>query len=102
MLNILKNCVEHTPPGGRITISFTENALFTEIIIADNGNGIPREDLPHIFKRFYKGKNASEDSIGIGLALAQSIVTSQNGDIEARSVAEKGTQFRIKLYKQVV
>lgn len=102
VLNILKNCVEHTPPGGRVAISFTENALFTEIIIVDNGMGIPKEDLPHIFKRFYKGKNASEDSVGIGLALAQSIITSQNGDIEVKSKAGKGTQFHIKFYKQVV
>lgn len=102
VLNILKNCVEHTPSGGRIAISFAENVLFTEIIIADSGKGIPKEDLPHIFKRFYKGKNASEDSVGIGLALAQSIITSQNGDIEVKSAAGKGTQFHIKFYKQVV
>lgn len=102
ILNILKNCVEHTPQGGKVDISFTENALFTEIIIGDNGKGIPKEDLPYIFKRFYKGKNASEDSVGIGLALAQSIITSQNGDIEVKSEAGKGTQFRIKFYKQVV
>ena len=102
MINILKNCVEHTPEGGVITISFSENALFTEIIIADNGKGIPKEDLPYIFKRFYKGKNASEDSIGIGLAMAHSIITSQNGDIEVKSEKEKGTQFQIKFYKQVI
>jgi signal transduction histidine kinase len=102
LLNILKNCVEHTPEGGVITISFSENALFTEIVIADNGKGIPKEDLPYIFKRFYKGKNASEESIGIGLAMAHSIITSQNGDINVKSKQEEGTQFRIKFYKQVI
>lgn len=102
LINILKNCIEHTPQGGLIDITFSENALFTEIIIADNGKGIPKEDLPYIFKRFYKGKNASEDSIGIGLAMAHSIITSQNGVIDVTSKSEEGTQFRIKFYKKVI
>ncbi len=102
IINILKNCVEHTPTGGVITISFTENALFTEIVIADNGKGIPKAELPYIFKRFYKGKNANEDSVGIGLALAQSIITEQNGTIDVMSEEGRGTQFRIKFYKQVI
>ncbi len=102
VINILKNCVEHTPDGGVITISFSENALFTELIIADNGKGIPKEDIPYIFKRFYKGKNANTDSIGIGLAIAYSIITSQNGDIEVQSKEGEGTRFLIKFYKQVI
>ncbi len=102
VINILKNGVEHTPEGGAIAITFSENALFTEVIISDNGKGIPKEDLPYIFKRFYKGKNASEGSIGIGLAMAHSIVASQNGVIDVTSDGETGTQFRIKFYKQVV
>lgn len=102
IINILKNGVEHTPEGGTIAITFSENALFTEIVIADNGKGIPKEDLPYIFKRFYKGKNASEGSIGIGLAMAHSIVASQNGVIDVTSDSEKGTRFRIKLYKHVI
>lgn len=102
LLNIFKNCVEHTREGGKIAISFTENTLFTEIVIADNGEGIAKEDLSNIFKRFYKGKNAAEASIGIGLAMAYSIITSQNGDLEVKSAKGQGTQFRIKFYKQVV
>ncbi|MFK9090871.1 sensor histidine kinase [Bacillus salipaludis] len=102
IINILKNCVEHSPLGGSIAISFSENALFTEIIIADSGKGIAKEDLAYIFKRFYKGKNASEDSVGIGLAMAHSIITHQNGDIEVKSRNGEGTQFRIKFYKQVI
>ncbi|MFF2017711.1 sensor histidine kinase [Paenibacillus sp. NPDC058177] len=102
VLNILKNGVEHTQEGGTISITFSENALFTEIIIADNGQGIPKEDLPYIFKRFYKGKNASEGSIGIGLAMAHSIIASQNGVIDVTSDSGQGTQFRIKFYKQVI
>ncbi|WCR28736.1 HAMP domain-containing histidine kinase [Paenibacillus thiaminolyticus] len=102
LINILKNCVEHTEEGGAIAISFSENALFTEIIIEDNGKGIPKEDLPYIFKRFYKGKYASEGSIGIGLSMAHSMITSQNGVIDVASGKDKGTQFRIKFYKQVI
>ena len=71
-------------------------------MIADNGKGIPKEDLPYIFKRFYKGKNASEESIGIGLAMAHSIITSQNGDIEVKSEEGRAHSFDIKFYKQVI
>ena len=99
VLNILKNCVEHTPEGGEISISFAENALYTEVIIADNGKGIPKEELSYVFQRFYKGKNASEDSVGIGLALSHSIITSQNGDINIKSEKGMGTQFHIKFHK---
>lgn len=102
LINILRNGVEHTHEGGAIAITISENALFTEIVIADNGKGIPKEDLPYIFKRFYKGKNAGEGSIGIGLAIAHSIIASQNGVIDVTSNSEKGTQFRIKFYKQVI
>ncbi|UAL47764.1 HAMP domain-containing histidine kinase [Sutcliffiella horikoshii] len=100
LINILKNCVEHTPVGGNIFISFSENPLFTEIRVKDNGHGIPKEDLPYIFRRFYKGKNAGEDSVGIGLAMAYSIITSQQGDIEVRSEQGKGTEFHIKFYNK--
>jgi signal transduction histidine kinase len=102
LINIIKNCVEHTSQGGEISISFSENALYTEITISDNGKGIDKEDLPYIFKRFYKGKNASDDSVGIGLAMAHSIVTSQQGDIVVKSNKGVGTTFRIKFYKQVI
>jgi signal transduction histidine kinase len=102
LTNIVKNCLEHTGIGGELSVTFSENALFTEIVITDNGTGIEREDLPYIFKRFYKGKNASEDSVGIGLAMAHSIITSQNGDIIVDSTIGKGTRFQIKFYKQVI
>ncbi|WP_028545506.1 sensor histidine kinase [Paenibacillus taiwanensis] len=102
VINILKNGVEHTQEGGAISITFTENTLFTEIIIGDNGTGIPKEDLPYVFKRFYKGKYAAEGSIGIGLAMTHSIVANQNGVIDVRSNSVDGTEFRIKFYKQVI
>jgi len=102
LINILKNCVEHTDEGGEISISYYENALFTEISIRDNGKGIPKDDLPYIFKRFYKGKNANDDSVGIGLAMASSMIKSQKGDIEVTSEIGVGTLFQIKFYKQVI
>ncbi len=101
IINILKNCVEHTEDSGEISISFTENTLYTEISIRDTGKGISKKDLPYIFKRFYKGENAGEDSVGIGLAMAYSIIKSQNGDIEVVSEQNKGTTFQIKFYKRV-
>ncbi|MBT2759215.1 HAMP domain-containing histidine kinase [Mesobacillus foraminis] len=102
LINILKNCIEHTDEGGSIIISFLENALYTEIKIQDTGKGISKEDLPYIFKRFYKGKNAGEESVGIGLALSYSIIKNQLGDIEVQSEIGKGTAFLIKFYKQVI
>lgn len=102
LINIIKNCVEHTQEGGTIDLFFDENPLFTEIKISDNGSGIEKEDLPYIFKRFYKGKNASEESVGIGLAMAKSIITSQNGDINVTSRKNEGTCFNIKFYKVTV
>ncbi len=102
LINIIKNCVEHTPEGGEISVLYSENPLYTEIMISDNGKGIAKEDLPYIFKRFYKGKNAGDDSVGIGLAMAHSIVTSQKGDIVVNSQLGAGTTFRIKFYKQVI
>lgn len=102
LINIIKNCVEHLSDKNILEITFSENALYTEIIISDSGTGIPKEELPHIFKRFYKGKNANVDSIGIGLAMAYTIITSQNGSIDVESEVDNGTTFVIKFYKQVV
>ncbi|EOT23511.1 hypothetical protein C805_03175 [Eubacterium sp. 14-2] len=100
ILNILKNCMEHTPFGGCIKVSFSENTIFTEIIIEDNGDGFTPEDLPHLFERFYRGKNASLQSVGIGLALSRMIVLQQNGTLKAENRPEGGARFLIKFYRQ--
>lgn len=97
--NILKNCVEHNKDGGNIFIKYEENNLYTRISIKDEGEGIAKEDIKHVFERFYKGKNSSENSVGIGLALAKSIIEKNNGIVTCRSEEGKGTEFIIKYMK---
>ncbi|MCC3867202.1 sensor histidine kinase [Terrisporobacter mayombei] len=98
-VNIIKNCIEHTPQGGKISISYDQNPLYCEVVIKDSGEGIDKKDLPHIFKRFYKGKTSKEDSVGIGLAMSKSIIESQNGDIYVNSEKNEGTEFHIIFHK---
>lgn len=100
--NIGKNCMEHTENGGKIKVSAEENSIYSSIVISDNGAGIDRDDLPHIFERFYKGKNSSKGSVGIGLALSKQIIILNGGIIEAESIPMKGTAFKIRIYKKVV
>lgn len=100
--NILKNCMEHTPPDGDIWVTWQESPLFTELAIHDSGIGIAPEDLPHIFERFYRGQNSQSAGFGVGLSLARMIVTSQNGTVMAQNHPRGGSQFIIKFYKQVV
>ncbi len=102
LVNILKNCVEHTQEGGTVSISYTNNPLYTQIQIRDNGTGIAREDLPHIFERFYKGKNAGPDSVGIGLAMSKVILEQQGAVVFAESEVKKGTRFTVRFHKQIV
>ena len=100
--NVVKNCMEHTPNGGEIKITASENLLFSEIVITDDGIGIAKEDLPHIFERFYKSKNAGDKNFGIGLSLTRMIITNQNGVIKAENNAAKGALFTIRFYKGIV
>ena len=100
--NIVKNCMEHTLKGGRIEIDAAENALYSEIIIKDNGTGISPEDLPHIFERFYKGKDSDGKSFGIGLALSRMIITGQGGTVKAENRKPVGAMFTIRFYKGTV
>ena len=100
--NIIKNCMEHTPEGGKIEIEAVENALYTEIVIKDNGTGISKEDMPHIFERFYKGKDSDDKSFGVGLALSRMIITSQKGTVKAENRKPTGAMFSIRFYKGTV
>ena len=100
--NIIKNCLEHMQPGGELCIAANETTLYTAIIIKDDGCGIEEIDLPHIFERFYHGKDASTESVGIGLALAKSIIEKQRGKILVTSTVGVGTTFEIRFYKAIV
>jgi signal transduction histidine kinase len=102
LTNVVKNCVEHTPEGGTIEISYGANALYAEIIVSDDGEGIAIRDLPNIFNRFYRDANAGENSVGIGLALAKAIFNAQGGDIAVRSQLGVGTSFDIRVFRGVV
>ena len=106
LMNIVKNCMEHTPENGEIRICARENALYTEIVVEDNGAGIAKEDLPHLFERFYKGKNSSDKSVGIGLALAKMIINEQQGNVSAENAMKRGqvsgARFVIRFYKSVI
>lgn len=94
--NIIKNCVEHSESGTKISIKYGKNDLYSEILIEDQGSGIDPEDLKHIFERFYKGKNSSKDSVGIGLSLAKTIIEKDNGYITVESEMGKGSKFCIR------
>jgi len=99
-INIIKNAIEHTPRGGNINLELMGNPLYTRIIIQDTGEGISDVDLPNIFKRFYKAKTSKKtESIGIGLALAKSIIDAHDGVIEVRSKVSIGTRFTITFIK---
>lgn len=101
--NILKNCMEHTPEGGTISVTATQNPLYTLIRIEDSGTGIAKEDLPHIFERFYRGKHADTQSVGIGLALSRRIITAQNGTIQAGNKKDNnGAFFELRFYKSAI
>ena len=98
--NIVKNAIEHDAKN--IVLEILENQLYTQITIKDDGEGIDKSDLGHIFERFYKSKNSKSDSLGLGLAFTKSIIQNQEGDIKVKSSQEKknkGTTFFIKLYK---
>lgn len=97
--NILKNSIEHTSEYGTVEVNYSENKLYTRILIKDNGKGIDSDDLPHIFDRFYKGKNGSDDSFGIGLSLSKTIIEKEGGSITVKSTPNIGTIFTIKYLK---
>ena len=105
VINVMKNCMEHNA-GGTVHCSYGQNPLYTEIFIWDEGDGFAKEDIPHLFKRFYRGKNADAggnirgSGIGIGLALSKEIIEHQNGTIRAKNLPDGGACFEIRFYKQ--
>lgn len=113
--NILKNCMEHTPAGGCVSVRVTEDVLACRVRIEDTGPGIAESDLPHIFERFYRGSrdaNAAPSEVnpagvGIGLALSKSLVTAQGGTLTAENLRDEngnitGAAFNLVFFKAVV
>ena len=98
LTNILKNSIEHSYENNKVLIESSENNAYVKITVKDFGSGIAKEDINHIFERFYKGKDSDYDSIGIGLALSKSIIEKQNGKIRVES-SDDGTTFTIKYFK---
>ena len=98
IMNVLKNCIEHTPRGGAVHCDCEQNPLYTQIRIRDEGEGILEEDIPHLFERFYRGQRAAEGGIGIGLSIAKTILESENGMIRAGNLPEGGACFEIRIY----
>lgn len=113
--NILKNCMEHTPAGGCVSVRVSEDVLACRIRIEDTGPGIAESDLPHIFERFYRGSRDTDTAssevnpagVGIGLALSKSLVTAQGGTLTAENLRDEngnvtGAAFNLVFFKAVV
>lgn len=98
IMNLLKNCMEHTPKGTMVHCSYEKNPLYVQIRIWDEGQGFAKEDLPHLFERFYRGKNPKDNGIGIGLPLAKAIIEMQNGTIRTCNLLDGGACFEIRFY----
>ena len=97
LLNIVKNCMEHTPPEGTITIEVSQTAVSTEFVIRDTGGGIDPDDLPHIFERYYRGKDADSSSVGIGLSFTNTVVRKLGGTVKAENHPDGGAIFTVRL-----
>lgn len=94
--NIVKNALDHTGSGGKIHISWERTPAMFRILISDNGHGIAPEDIHHIFKRFYRSRNACHTSgVGLGLPLAKAIIEGQGGFLSVQSECPKGTTFTL-------
>lgn len=99
LTNIVKNCLEHSPAGSKVTATVQNSPLFLRLQIHDTGEGIAAKDLRHIFERFYKAKNSAADSVGIGLAFAKTAIEADNGQISVKSQEGKGTEFTVTYFK---
>ena len=98
IINIVSNAIKYTPDGGEISISLTKAGKNVEIAVSDNGVGIPKDDLPRLFERFYrveKDRNSDKGGTGLGLAIAKEFAIAHGGDIKVESEVGKGTTFTI-------
>lgn len=100
VMNLLKNCMEAAETGTTVHCSYETNPLYVQIRVWDEGQGFAKEDLPHLFERFYRGKNTKDSGIGIGLSLAKAIIEMQNGIIRACNLPGGGACFEIRFYSE--
>lgn len=98
IMNLMKNCMEHSPAASEIHCAYGRCPMYTQVRIWDEGKGFDEEDIPHLFERFYRGKNAVNGGIGIGLSLAKALIEMQNGFISAGNLPEGGAYFEIRIY----
>ena len=98
-INLVKNAIEHSNPGGRVEMTVEENEVYTLVTVRDYGEGISEEEQKHLFERFYRGRSAGADSVGIGLALSKEIIVRQGGYISVESGEGRGTAFFVKFLK---
>jgi signal transduction histidine kinase len=100
LLILIDNALSHTPSGGGVSVGVTQRDGQARVTVADNGDGIPAEDLPHIFERFYradKARTRDNGGSGLGLAIAKWIVDAHNGEIVVKSAVGKGTEVAVSL-----
>lgn len=102
LLNLMANAIKYTKPGGVVTVSLSKDEASAQLAVKDTGLGIPAEDLPHVFERFYRGdksRSRSKDGagFGLGLSIAYWIVRNHRGDIEVKSRVSRGSTFTVRL-----
>ncbi|EOS59654.1 hypothetical protein C815_02058 [Firmicutes bacterium M10-2] len=98
VMNLMKNCMEATETGTSVYCSYEKNPLYVQIRIWDEGKGFTKEDLPHLFERFYRGEKTENTGIGIGLSLSKAIIELQNGIIRAFNLPNGGACFEVRFY----
>ena len=97
--NMIKNSIESVGDNGKIKIACEDNPLFTQITFHDDGAGFEKEDIPHLFERFYRGKDADATGYGIGLALCRTIIMRQGGTVTAKNHPQGGAIFYVRFLK---
>lgn len=97
LLNLVANALEHTPAGGTVSLALCRDAGWACLTVADTGAGIPAEELPHIFDRYYRGQNRRRGGMGLGLSIARWIAEEHGGRIAVESVVGQGSTFTVWL-----
>ncbi len=104
LTNLVQNAIHHTLHSGRIEIEVEDNDMYVDLLVRDNGVGIPEDELPYIFEKYYKGKgdeSQAAQGIGMGLAITKTLVSAMGGKIWARSAIGTGSEFRVMLPRRL-